>query len=715
MTTAEQYENLEWVLGALKKAQEADSDNRERAKEAKLFVHQRSGQWEQGVYERSDGKPRYQFDLVEPVVDQIAGDMERSEFDIRVTPAAAGARKEYAKTYDGLLRDIHMKSGAKGIFDRAGRSMVECGIDGWRVVQDYTTGDSFDQDLRIQRIPNFMERVWFGPHEEPDASDADYCWVLTGMTPEDFKREFPDDSDQSVDQARQFSAYFHRQDMVVVGEFLYLKPEKRTLVKMSDGSVYTEDDAFTALADELAAAGIEEVERRDTEIKVVHSRLFSPNDWLTKARETVFEDWLPVVPCYGNFEMIEDTVIYRGAVEKLMDPQRTFNYSLSREIEEGALAPRAKYWMTDKQVLGHEDTLATLNTNADPVQIYNPDERVQGPPTQEGGAQTNPGLRNISESMRQIVGMSAGMFAASMGDNPGLQSGVAIDRLQERGDIGSNKYTAAREIAQRRTTLILMKAAPRVYGQGRQIRLMREDGSHEMAVIGQRAQDSQTGEIKVLNDLTVGTYDVQVMAGPSYRSRQNETVDAITKVGAVDPTVVEMAGDVLLGNIPAPGMDDLAARKRRQLFTAGAIPPEQMTEQEQAEFQQAQQQPQQESPDMVLARAEEAKGQAALVANQVKMVTAQNKSSLDAQSLQIKQFEAQTKRMEAQIDRLTAMVEAENTGADTAVKQATAQGKELENAMQAAPVAAEVAAPEAMAPASGLDMILVESDLGSVQ
>jgi hypothetical protein len=151
----------------------------------------------------------------------------------------------------------------------------------------------------------------------------------------------------------------------------------------------------------------------------VYSRLFDGGGWLTDEQKTVFSQ-VPVIPTYGNFKVIEEKTVYRGAVQKLMDPQRVMNYSLSREIEEGALAPRAKYWMTAAQSAGHEDKLKSLNTNSDPVQFYNPDPEAPGPPQQNGGAQINPGLRTISEAMRNIMGQTAGMFAANMGDNPGL-------------------------------------------------------------------------------------------------------------------------------------------------------------------------------------------------------------------------------------------------------------------------------------------------------
>ena len=102
------------------------------------------------------------------------------------------------------------------------------------------------------------------------------------------------------------------------------------------------------------------------------------------------------------------------------------------------------------------------------------------------GAQINAGLATLSESMRGILSDSAGMHAATMGDNPALQSGVAIDKLQDRGDIGNNKYSTAREIAQRHTGRILVSAIPEIYPPRRQVRILDEDGTTSMVTIGRR-------------------------------------------------------------------------------------------------------------------------------------------------------------------------------------------------------------------------------------
>ncbi len=688
-------ESHSWMLDKLKEAQDADHDNREIAREASRFVNMRGGQWEQQWWDQSDGKPRYTFDLVTPILDQVLKTIDKNDFDISILPAGGEASKETANLYDGLVRNIENISNAKEVYSKAGKSMATKGMDGWRVVQKYVDSNSFDQDLVIQKVPNWIDSVWLGPHTEQDGSDAEYAWILVGLTPDEFAEKYPERSESaSVSSDRESSDYFNRGDLVMVGEFLYIKEVMRELVQMSSGQVYEDDEKFQSIKDDLLAMGITEMARRKRAKREVCSRLFDCDGWITDSRPTVFENWIPLIPLYANFDIVEDgKVIYFGAVEKLIDPQRVFNYSLSREIEEGALAPRAKYWMTPQQAAGFEKKLATLNTNSDPVQFFNPDPELPGPPMQQGGAQINAGLSRISEAMQAIVGMTAGMFAANMGDNPGLQSGKAIEALQDRGDAGTNKYILAREIAQRQTGRILVNAIPRVYLPGRQVRILQQDGSYDMEILGDVVVDQKTMQPVVLNDLSKGTYDVTCTSGPSFQNRQSHTVTALTEVGAIDPSVIEMGGDILLRNINAPGMDQLAERKRQQLFNAGIIPEEQMTDEEKAQLAQMQQQGPQPDPNMVLAQAEQTKADALMADAQTKQIgvqvqmqdsqTKQQVAIVDAQSkekeLQIRAFEAETDRYKADIDRAKAMAEIKGKSAQAAKLLAEAEAIDIEN------------------------------------
>jgi len=662
------YSKHQDVIDGLQKAMEADHDNRERSREAQRFLSARDGQWEHEWAERAKHKPRYTFDLTEAIVDQVIGDIQKSDFETRVIPAGGEASEDIADTYNGLLRTIKAQSNADEIFRRCDRNAVISGYDVCRIVTKYCDGDSFDQDLAYESIPNAIDRVWFGYHAEPDAADAEHCWVLTGIPEGDFENRYPDAKPASVESDRQSSAFFHKPGLIMIGELIYLETKKQTLVKFSDGAIRVLDEDLEKVMDELEQAGITEIDRRERELKVVKTRKFTASDWLGEPSETAFKHRLPVVPLYGTFEVVDEKVVYRGLVEKVMDAQRVMNYSISREIEEGALAPRSKYWMTRKQAEGEEKTLATLNTNADPVQFFTPDAENPGAPQQQGGAQVNPGLRNISQSMQQMIGMAAGMFAANMGDNPGLQSGVAIEALQDRGDRANNKYLAARETFERALCKILITAIPDIYRPDRQIRLLSQDGSVEVASVGMEVTDYQTGDRVILHDVSKGSYEIQVKAAPSFQTRQSETVKAITDVGQVDPSLIELSGDILLSNIPTPGMDKLAQRKRRQLFQAGLIPVDQMTREEQQEFMQAQQAAQgqtEETADMVLARAEQAKADAEAQKAQADLMAEQNKAQQMQLDAQFKSQELANDSARLRIEAFSAEIEAKKVGMET--------------------------------------------------
>jgi len=502
--------------------------------------------------------------------------------------------------------------------------------------------------------------------------------VLHAVSLDEYDQRWPEGSGKSVGDGKDSQAYYDKAEVVIIGELLFCKEKHRELVMMSNGRVYDAAGDYLEAKDELAALGVTEVKRRKKADKVVCSRLFDGNDWLEESSETVFNA-IPVIPIYGNFKVFEDKVLYQGAVEKVLDPQRVLNYSLSREIEEGALAPRAKTWMTKKQAAGHEKTLATLNTNSDPVQFYNNDPEVPGPPGQTGGAQINPGLRTISESMRGIIGQAAGMFAANMGDNPGLQSGVAIQMQQNKGDNGTIKYFKALEFAIAYTGRLLVKSIPKVYDTQRQSRLMYEDGTYEMGTLNEEVIDGQTGRSMILNDLSQGTYDVVCKAGPSFKNRQEETINALLEIAKVDPSILAMGGDLLLKNISTPVAEQLAERKRAQMIAQGLIPEKQLTDEERQEQQAKAQGQQQQDPNMVLAQAEMLKGQA-------EMLNAQNKQM----ELQIRAMEAQTKAQAAQtsaaVDAFNAETNRFKAETDAGAKDSRiqvdtveAQGKELDN------------------------------------
>jgi len=302
----------------------------------------------------------------------------------------------------------------------------------------------------------------------------------------------------------------------------------------------------------------------------------------------------------------------------------------------------------------------------------------------------------VVQAMQGMMNATSGMFAANMGDNPNAQSGVAIRQLQNKGDNATYQYTRAMEIAITATGNLIKDAIPKVYDTARTIRVLREDDSYDMADINQKVIDNATGEIVVVNDLSVGVYDVVCKAGPSFHNRQQETLQAITQLAQVDPSLMQIAGDLLLQNINTPAASQIAERKRSQMIAAGLIPITQMTDEEKMQAQQQMAQGQQQpDPAMVLAQAEQQKAQAEMLRAQIEVQKLQNeqmKLQLEAQKLQtqtigdqaenqIDAFNAQTKRMETQIKAQQAGATIDNTAAKT-IGQNLSNQKKMSDMME---------------------------------
>jgi len=632
------------VVRAIEQIQSDESDIRDWCREQQLFIHKKDGQWEPDILP-DNTKPRYTFDMVEPLVDQVVGEIEKSEFGIKAIPASSTASENNAKIFGGMIRSIQALSHARETYNSAGRGFTECGLDGWEVVQDYADDDSFYQDLIIKRIDNFVDSVYFWPFCEPDASDAPAAVKLRAIPKAEYKEKYPKRNGDSLQVQRIASVFYQKPDHVIIGQLYYVKEVSAKLLLLSDGRV-VEADEVAGVLDDLAAQGITVQKQRTRKKKIFYSRLLDAQGWINQPQETVFSR-VPIIPVFGNFKILEEKVVYRGMVGKLIDPQRVYNYAKSREIEEGALAPREKIWMTPKQAQGHETQLKTLNTNTDPVQFFNSDPMYNngGPPTKTNGANVNPGLKSISDDMGNMMRQTAGLYAASVGDNPNVQSGIAIERLQSRSTLGSSKYFNALATAIRATGDLLVRAIPRVYDTAREARMLDEDGkTAQRVMVNSTVVDEQTGQSVKINDLSLGKYDVICEAGPSFRNKQREVVQNITEIGTVDPSFIAIGSDILAKNMTGPEMGQLATRLRAKLFNEGAIPQEQMTEEEQAEMQRRAQQPPPPDPNMIIAEAEAGKSQAM-----------QRKAEGETQALQqkgqLEQFKAVLQQQSQQFER----------------------------------------------------------------
>lgn len=593
----------------LKKLQESDLDQRQQAREADRFLLDKDGQWEDNIRQQLDSqkRPRYTFDKVTPIIESMMADIEDMDFGCNVKPADGASDKDTALTLEGMIRAIQNHSRSDDLFRHACRRIMRRGFDAWLVKSDYMDEWSFEQDLFIKPIPNAINRVWTSNTcTEADSSDSDVSYVLTSLSPDDYKAQFPDGAGISVDDSdidEHWDQY--RPEVITIAERYYPKDTTVEIAQLSSGDVVRLDDKWESIKDEQAAIGITVVKTKEVKEFTWYHCTFDGGGILTEEKPTVFKS-NPVVTVYGNFELLgqNSKITYSGIVLKEMDAQRVHNYSKSREVEEGALAPRTKLMMTKANAKGHENQIARMNVSSDPVQFYNPDGEAP-PPYQIGGPQINPHLTTLSNQMAVDMKEQAGVFSAMQGDFAGRMSEDTVKMQIDRGTAATRKWVNALIVGIRRTCELLVQAIPETYDTKRQMSIVGIDGTTEdLVTLNDEIWDEQSQKMIKVNNLNAGKYKVVCDAGPAFANKLEAGLDALLKYAEIDPSVIQQGGDIMLKAIDAPLVDQIAERKRAQMLQAGMIPVDQMTDEEKEQMQAQAQQPQEPSPDMLFAQAE---------------------------------------------------------------------------------------------------------------
>ena len=94
------------VLLMISEAQDATTDARQAVRDAKLFLNKRDGQWDPYAWDKLEGRYRGTFDMCTPIVDQISGEIEQSDFSLNISPSGGDSSVALAKTFDGMVRNI---------------------------------------------------------------------------------------------------------------------------------------------------------------------------------------------------------------------------------------------------------------------------------------------------------------------------------------------------------------------------------------------------------------------------------------------------------------------------------------------------------------------------------------------------------------------------------------------------------------------------------
>jgi hypothetical protein len=578
-------------------------------------------------------------------VKQVTNEQRQNRPSGKVIPADDKADVEVAAIYEGIIRHIEYVSDADVAYDTACENQVVYGEGYIRLLTDYCSEDSFDQDLKIGRIRNSFS-VYMDPMiQDPTGADARWCFITEDIPKKEYESAYPDAAPISVLMANgigdQYLSQWLSEDTVRIAEYFYYKNKLVTLNLYPNNTSYFEG----SLEDkEMKKLGVKPIKTRKVNRKQVMwcktngYEILEEREWVGK--------WIPVVRVVGNEYEVEGEIYISGLIRNAKDAQRMYNYWVSQEAEMLALAPKAPFIGYGGQFEGYEAQWKTANTTNWPYLEVNADvtdgmgavlplpQRAQPPMASSGLLQAKAGA---SEDIKTVTGQ----YDASLGMGGNERTGRAILARERQSDTGTYHYVDNLSRAIRHVTRQLVDMIPKIYDTERVARIVGLDGEVGMAKINpdqeepiKEIRDERGILIEKIYNPSVGLYDVCVTTGPSYMTKRQESMDAMSQILQANPQLWSVAGDLFVKNMDWPGAQELSAR------LAKTIDPKLLSDTDKdPALQQAEMQIQAMGQEM----------------DHMQHMLENVSKSMEAQELERKDFEAQIKLFDAETKRLSAI------------------------------------------------------------
>lgn len=590
------------------------------------------GQWDPAARAQrlNEGLPCVTINVMPQYVRQITGDMRLSKPSIKVVPVDDRGDDETADVLAGLTRYIENRSDADAIYTTAADSQVSCGIGYWRVTTEYAEATTFNQEIRISGIEDSVGVICDPDAVMPTREDAKWYFIPVDISRAAYEERYPDQpvTDWGTTADGVFSGWVTG-DTIRISEYWYKKPAKRLLALLPNGSIddLTDDDDPVKL-EGLKASGARIEEREGFKVYraviTCGAVLEGPTEWPGR--------YIPIVPIFGEETRIGRKLIRNGIVRNAMDGQRLLNYFESKHAEVVALQPKAPWLVTDKNIELFRPEWQKANREARAFLRFTPDPTMQGfVPQRVSPPVSSQGISEGIDRAHADIQRAIGIYDASLGQKSNETSGKAIQARQREGDVGSYVYTSNWVRGIKFTGRICLDLIPHVYDTERAIRIVGEDGKEKPITINQTQIDGTSPEgeaiARVLNDVTLGAYDVVMDTGPSFSTRREEAREMLIAFLQSAGEDGKLFLDILAKSTDLPNADEIA--KRIELILPPQIQAEIRKERGEPE------QPPQQDP------AQQAAMQMAMMQEQSKTEQAQLEVQSKALDVELKKLELQ--------------------------------------------------------------------------
>ncbi len=511
---------------------------------------------------------------------QILNDLRQNKMGIKIIPVGDGATYEAAQLLEDVVRHIEYRSKAQTAYDQAASFQIYAGIGFWRVITDYVSLDSMEQEIKILPVQDPLMILLDPDIQQPDGSDARYAFVFDDIPIDKFEKKYPQYKDKAHSVPFGVGGEWRTKETVRIAEYFTREEVSDTLYQLPDGKTVRKSKIGAEIA-----AGLEDnpdIQKRKIQDNSITWYLIIGDEIAQKKKWA--GSYIPLVRVIGEETIIDGVLDRKGHVRALEDPQRMYNYWSSSAVEFVALQSKVPYIIPIESTEGVEQYWATANRiNHSYLPYKSIGENGQPlPPPQRSEPPQMPQayLAGMAASANEMM-MVSGQYQSQMGEQSNERTGIAIQERQRQGDNATYHYIDNLAKAIDFTGRILLDLIPKIYDTPRILMISQENGSFSQIKIDpslpqaaqvpppdpaqqQKAQLQKTAVASILNP-KIGNYMVESDVGPAYATQRQEAFNALMELAKMSPIVMTAAPDLVMKVADFPMADELSDRLRNMV------------------------------------------------------------------------------------------------------------------------------------------------------
>lgn len=595
----------EFFLRDFDKIQVSVRDVRMQCLGDRRFYSIPGAQWEGAVGEQFENKVRFEFNKTHLAVLRVVNEYRNNRVTVDFIPKDGSDADELADSCDGIFRADEKDSGAQEAYDNCFEEGISGGMGAIRMRARYEDEEDDEDDRQRVAIEPIYEAdscVFFSlDGKRYDKADAKRCYVLSSMTPEDYKDEWGDDISTWPKDISM--AYFDwcSPTLVWVAE-VYEIEESSELIHFFRGIALDDSEpneleltaaelAEEGKLEELTATGFREVRQKRVKRKRVHKYIMSGSKILSD-EGYICGTCIPIIPFYGKRWYVDGVERMQGHVRLAKDAQMLDNMIKSWLAEMASRFDIEKPILTPEQIAGHAQMWADDSIKKYPYLLINQITDATGQQVASGpvGYTKAP---NLPPAMAALAQLAATALEDMLGNQQAgeqmqpNQSGKAVEMIQQRLDMQSFIYIDNfRKMMDRGGEVWLSMTKDLLVEPGRKVKTINQAGEPSQIELMQPKVDKETGATYLANDLSKAKFSVNTDVGPSSTSRRAATVRSLTGMMQMttDPDTLSVLSSMAMMNMEGEGLQDVRAYFRKKLVRLGAVKP---TEEEIQQMQEA--------------------------------------------------------------------------------------------------------------------------------